>query len=369
MLAHGSYGVVINNTFKNYIQVQEIYTNNIINTNEPIASKLFLNNYQAFNDEIKNYQIISEIDINNNFTFKIIKTSKYKLLTKELKKLDFPINSNLSKNKFINIYEITMIKADISLIDYLKNNKNTLIFKKNFKKQFLNLLNGIKKLHDNKFVHLDLKETNILLYNDNLYLIDFGLSNNINELFFSNNIKLFGHSYVYFPFETKIIYDLYKSFEIKKYNNDFENNNSDSDYNNIKLEYEITNIKGIMKKIKKIDFIELYFDKYYENINTYKYDDKFLLINQVREYIDTLIKKNIILKNNKMDFKECMKYIFQDSINKIDIYSLGIILYNLIKFFPEPDIILNTIPNILHIIPDNRPNIDELIIMIKNSYV
>ena len=72
-------------------------------------------------------------------------------------------------------------------------------------KIFIDVSNGLKFLHDNNLVHLDIKPTNILVDKDTYkaYLIDYGLScvyNNINK-FNCNNQNFVGVTYKYFPAE------------------------------------------------------------------------------------------------------------------------------------------------------------------------
>ena len=58
-----------------------------------------------------------------------------------------------------------------------------------------------------------------------------------------------------------------------------------------------------------------------------------------------------------------MKKIFEEIIFKIDIYSIGIILNNLSNYLPN-----NTqtiIPKLINMSPYNRPDIDNLILMMK----
>ncbi len=58
-----------------------------------------------------------------------------------------------------------------------------------------------------------------------------------------------------------------------------------------------------------------------------------------------------------------MKKIFEEIIFKIDIYSIGIILNNLKKYLPNNT--TEIIPKLLNMSPYNRPDIDNLILMIK----
>jgi serine/threonine protein kinase len=337
----GSYGVIIENSLSDYIKPKQIYYEAISNKDN-IISKLFINKYNDFYNENKNYEIVSQIDPQNIFTYKVIKVSEYKVLLDEFHNFKNIINKKKYHNyEYLNIYEITMIKADISLQDYLKNSNNTIMFKNNFKKQFIKLLEGIKKLHDYNFVHLDLKETNILVSNNNLYLIDFGLSDYTYNIFYSKYMYIFKSMYLYFPFETKIIYNVY---------NEFNN-------------YEQTTVKEILEYINDTNFIDLYFHDYYNIIEEYNNQDENIFKSEIKDFINDLIYKNNILNNNKLDFQLCMKYIFEQIITKIDIYSIGIILYNLEKYLPNKT--KELLPKLIDISPYNRPNIDDLILMMK----
>ena len=350
---NSSYGIIINGSLSNIIKPKIVYDESV-DENKQI-SKLFINNHEDFKTEYYNYTIIKNIDSENKFTYKIIKVSEYKVLLDEYYKLEHIINiKHYEKYDFLNIYEITMIKSEISLNEYLKNSNNTTMFKNNLKNQFIQLLKGIQKLHQHKFVHLDLKEYNILITNNVLYLIDFGFSNYTKKLFYSENIDVFGSMYIYFPFETKIIYNIY--YKINKCNNN----------NNI---IEVTP-KEIIEYINNTDFIELYFNNYYEDLKKYNIDleevldlDQDKIKNQIKDFINNIIYKNSILSNKKIEFQICMKKIFEEIIFKIDIYSIGIILNNLKKYLPNNT--TEIIPKLLNMSPYNRPDIDNLILMIK----
>jgi len=348
-----TYGVIINDSLSDIIKPKIIY-NEIIDENKKI-SKLFINTHEDFKTEYDNYTIIKQIDPENKFTYKIIKVSEYKVLLDEYYKLENIINiKQYEKYDLLNIYEITMIKSETSLNEYLKYSTNTIMFKNKFKKQFIQLLDGIKKLHYNNFVHLDLKEHNILVTNDVLYLIDFGLSNYTHEIFNSKNIFMFGSTYIYFPFETKIIYNIYE--DINKCN---ENKNI------IKI-----TIKKIIQYITNTNFIELFFDNYYCDLKKYNIDLEEILNleldeikKQIIDFINDIICKNSILNNNKIEFQNCMKKIFEEIIFKIDIYSIGIVLHNFKNYLPNTT--KQIIPKLLNMSPYNRPDIDHLILMMK----
>jgi serine/threonine protein kinase len=349
----GSYGIIVDDSLSN------IQKPNIVHyeteTEDKQISKLFINKYYDFKAEYKNYLIISKIDPENKFTYKIIKVSEYKVFLDEYYKIEHIINiKEYEKYDFLNIYEIRMIKSEISLNDYLKNSNNTTMFKNNFKNQFIQLLDGIKKLHQHKFVHLDLKEYNILITNNVLYLIDFGLSNYTKKVFYSKNIDVFGSKYIYFPFETKIIYDIYN--KINKCNGN----------TNI---IEITT-KEIIEYINNTDFIELYFNNYYKDLKKYRIDleevlnlDQDKIKNQIKDFINDIICKHNILSETLLEFQICMKKIFEEIIYKIDIYSIGIILNNLSYYLPNTT--KQIIPKLLNMSPYNRPDIDNLILMMK----
>jgi serine/threonine protein kinase len=352
----GSYGIIVDESLSNITKPNKVYyeTEPEAETENKQISKLFIDKYN-FKTEYKNYLIIKKIDPKNKFTYKMINVSKYKVLLDEYYKLEHIINiKQYEKYDFLNIYEITMIKSEASLNEYLKNSTNTTMFKNNFKNQFIQLLEGIKKLHQHKFVHLDLKEYNILITNNVLYLIDFGFSNYTKELFYSKNIYVFGSTYIYFPFETKIIYDIYN--KINKCNDEI----------NI---IEITT-KEIIEYINNTDFIELYFNDYYKDLKKYIIDleevlnlDQDKIKNQIKDFINDIICKHNILSDTLLEFQICMKKIFEDIIFKIDIYSIGIILNNLSNYLPN-----NTqtiIPKLINMSPYNRPDIDNLILMMK----
>jgi serine/threonine protein kinase len=352
---NSSYGIIVDDSLSNIQKPNIIHYETETETENKQISKLFINKHEDFKTEYYNYKIINNIDPKNKFTYKIIKVSEYKVLLDEYYKLEHIINIKpYEKYDYLNIYEITMIKSETSLNEYLINSDNTTMFKNNFKNQFIQLLEGIKKLHQHKFVHLDLKEYNILVTNDVLYLIDFGFSNYTKKVFYSKYINVFGSKYIYFPFETKIIYDIYNKI------------NKCNDNTNI---IEITT-KEIIEYINNTDFIKLYFNNYYSDLKKYRIDLEEIfnlkldeIKNQIIDFINDIIYKNSILNNKKIEFQKCMKKIFEEIIFKIDIYSIGIVLNNLKKYLPNNTI--EIIQKLLNMSPYNRPDIDNLILMMK----
>ena len=47
---------------------------------------------------------------------------------------------------------------------------------------FITIAKGIQCMHDNGYVHLDIKPDNITIYNNEAKLIDFGLAHNISDI-------------------------------------------------------------------------------------------------------------------------------------------------------------------------------------------
>jgi hypothetical protein len=184
----------------------------------------------SYENELKQMLKIKELDPNGDYTPKLIYANIH--LKKELFSiLDLdPItikecveNKIKSDNYGYIISKHTGVSLE-SKYNYIE--PDTDISKlKNFLKKFNELLEFIKKLYDNNYLHLDIKTNNITVKKEEdnkLYLIDFGRTiEMVTDTDYYNIIDSYlSQQYIMYPFEPKIYINLLKYFKdenIKEY--------------------------------------------------------------------------------------------------------------------------------------------------------
>ena len=172
----------------------------------------------------KNEKIISKISMNNKISKneieigKIIEKSKMKGLRGI--KSSCVIKNGLSLKKINNCSIVknneysSLIKMDFEYINgcILNNYINKINLIDSYKK----CINNLKKLNNLNICHFDIKENNIL-YNkedENLYIIDFGISINMEKLKKNNNYE--DYFYEYNNYEPWCIDILFLNYIINK---------------------------------------------------------------------------------------------------------------------------------------------------------
>lgn len=323
LIGDGSYGCVIQppinkNIKKNYIK----YTDK----NKYDVGKIFKINYKSFHEFnkelqifIKRYKTIKNFDklsIKLKGANSISTINKYDELYECLidnKKYDSSLNNNI-------VYQIIYEYAGTNLHDL---NCKTINFNK-FTNMLYNFFLAFKEYQLAGFCHSDINYGNILISNEKLSLIDFGLEKKLNKIYNKNNYGMLQHKYVFYPPEL-ILYILY--IENKKYTND-------------KLLYYST------KNIINI------FDK-----NSY---GNFDLYTKKKIYEDILDFWNIF-DIKKLDPK------------KIDIYSLGINFYifrKCIKFNNKNELkkYNNLLKNMINMNVTKRFDVDQILKYIVNNF-
>jgi len=178
ILDKGFYGIVIKDGFA---------SNSI--------SKLFISK-QEYKQEIQNHKLISSIDINNDFTIKLLNHSQISFDNINIHKKDFKELKEFTKNK--RIFQITYEYGGCGL-HHIHNDIHL--------SKFIHLIEGVKKLQDNNLIHTDIKLDNIL-FNNKFILIDFGLLK-YKEDFLNHIPYLTNNDIKHFPSEFKI----HSSFE------------------------------------------------------------------------------------------------------------------------------------------------------------
>jgi serine/threonine protein kinase len=257
--------------------------------------------------EKKNHEKIEKIDKKNVFIVKKINNCKI-FLTPEIKSKI--INLNLCELTNDTVYQITYEYGGIDLYN-LFYKKNSILLKSNlfvFLQNFANIFEGLSKINKNNLFHFDIRINNILYdpIKNKFKIIDFGFLNNINKY----NLFL-NHKHPSYPNDINILTSIY-------YGNFYK------DLNLYKLNTNI--LVSILKK--DIAIINLIYEK---DKNPY-FQKILVLINEIYNYFnidiftnfDYTIFEKIYLKQIKLST------IYKDFGNKIDVYMLGLVLYDII---------------------------------------
>lgn len=289
-IGHGSYGCTARPAFectKN--ENKELVKNTI--------TKLF-SNKKDYDDEIQLHLKIANIDKKNKFTIKLI---SYCEIDKGF------INNNIENIERCNIikykdkiYQIIYEDGGIDLDDYfMRPDDNFDSYE--FLKKFIPVFAGIKLLIKNQLCHSDIRFDNILFNGEKIFLIDFGLLLNFNQILSSRLGALKYKSISFFPDELRL-------YLIK--NNDgfnFFNNKLNSD--------EL--LEDIEEHMYDIEHLYDTYPEYFKEIDELnRYIHQKSIINE--EQFD----KNKFKKNKYATFK-----LFGE---KLDIYQLGIVLYQVV---------------------------------------
>lgn len=173
--SYGSFGIILFDENNNVYKLSLLYDNGFIIKNNIIECSMFKNKLYKNNSKnilIANVEIYIFKDLLNKFNL------DYKC-TKILKDCKLEDYIFLSKMK----------KYDINLYDYLKKYN---IY--NFTDIAKELLLGLNVLHQNNFLHGDLKLANIMINypitNPNIVIIDYGGMKTINSIFYNRTCTI-----------------------------------------------------------------------------------------------------------------------------------------------------------------------------------
>ena len=256
----------------------------------------------SFNEEKHSFQNFSDI-IDPTYSFTLEELIFANTSNKEHNEIDVNFlkeqcdvisnTNNLQKAKFINM------EYGGETLDSTRNIDTN---------KLLNFLIGIQKLINYGFVHNDIKGVNILINEEKMSLIDFGLMKHKTQIFRESFHLKF--NYIYYPPEYKIIGFLY-------------------DFVNLNTKY--VDFKYFM--IQK--YLEVYSDtltvylKYYTTKKE-TFNDHTIFLNEYIKLIDSLVTGgfvNIAKSNNQNTLNEFIDNFFD--YTKIDIYSIGVtLIYN-----------------------------------------
>jgi len=367
-IGSGSFGCVVKPAYICHNNKEDNFKN--INT----ITKLFPNE-NNWKEEIYLHNIIqNKIDPNSIFTIKMLDKC---IINPDEKYIEENIENtkNFYKCKLINkdnkIYQIIYEDGGINLEDYIINNSENII---QILYLFINILEGVKKISLNNYIHFDIKNDNILYnyINKKLILIDFGKLTKKDDAYFYDityGKYLKYTKFLFFPPEFNMLY--------YAYNNNFEIQHNDNLYDFINY------IKKIIEKIIQKNFLS----KNLKNKIIYIY-------NKLLEYYN---KSNIVLNLFKSDTYDLNKITTKKEFNlyikditkknsidnidiryKIDVYMVGINLLSLILLslininsINDNNILLEILDLIFKMIdinPFTRISIENVIIEYKKIF-
>lgn len=309
-LAKGNYGCVIKPNLR---------CDGKIGDNKQI-SKFFFKK-RDYLKEKKLHKMIEKIDKKNKYTIKMISSCKVKLTKDIISKIKDFRKCKFTDYKMDKIYQIIYEYGGDDLFILLKNIKEINRFNiYNFLQKFINIFEFIYLLNKKKLIHFDIRTPNIL-YNiekEKINIIDFGVlrtHKNIKKYFtniFNNQV------HPNYPNELNIISkSFYKIFhrDLRKYNlnsNEFVNIIIKNNLYDLKLKYKNNKNRYFKEVLKKIQEIYDYFDK-----------DMYIEFEKDHDFYKKLFKD--IKKNNPNNYEKIY--------GKIDVYTLGIVLLEMLFHF------------------------------------
>ena len=149
-----------------------------------------------------------------------------------------------------------------------------------------NLTSGLVLLEKHRMCHRDIKETNILCKNNLFYFIDVGLALSYDRVYDKDQDYILRYNYCYYPPEFKIYYNMKHS------------------YNNLS---SIDNIEQFIQRDVKLNYVK----------SGIVYDT-----NLIDNAITSILKK--------FSDVDMFKLMMIKNANKIDVFSLGMVLMNLL---------------------------------------
>ena len=303
-IGEGSYGCVL----RPYVRC------NGTTGNDKFISKFFFRK-SSYDKELKIQNRVSEIGFDKKgFTIKMKSFCKINLNKK-------PKIKQISRNSCgiydKEVYQIVFEYGGTDLREMFKKDETkiklrTMDLRKLFKKMD-NIFKGLCELDRLNLVHFDIRPDNIL-YNfekDKFFIIDFGLMKNMDEIYSKYNIQSFYEEpHKSYPNELNIL--------------GYLNEDLMSEIGNNRVNSKIFLI-SLMNKLESFD-------------NSSKNQEHIRKIMEIRDYIanDLTDKFEETLKIIKKDFKRNMSdkslnefvgNICDDIKNKIDVYMLGLLLY------------------------------------------
>ena len=191
IIGKGVYGCVVQPPIKSNIKETYIEYNDIKRND---VGKLFKNsttNREDFMAELDNIELTNLFDPNGVFT---VKTKGANVLKSE--NIDSQIRNCLDVYHNENVYQIILENGGVPL-EQMKN--RSLSFQK-FVKLMKTFIDGFTKMQEFGLCHRDIKPDNILITDDKISLIDFGVSDELRNVYSIKSRRVLSHiSQIYPP--------------------------------------------------------------------------------------------------------------------------------------------------------------------------
>ena len=251
---------------------------------------------------------IESFDNSSAFTNPLIHTCK----VSKKKIIENDMNKECKHAKMNKNYEQLIYKyKGVDYAHFLRNVKYEL-FEKKIVNYMINLFKSVKILQKNDFLHLDIKPENILISenNDRLLLIDFGLARPFNDIYdVQKSHYLLEYDYHIYPPE-------FKSF----------------------LAIKSLRKNAVMSTIEKSSprYFSIWKKKIFKHMNNW-----YAGYQHIENYLDEIgvffpdldcehgrffTDLELLMTQKKMDHASCFCDIFNGLVNKIDVFSIGIVL-------------------------------------------
>lgn len=284
LIGSGSYGcIVIPPINDNIIEIKKKYKNK----NKDDIGKIFKKTVNGRKEAIKEFKQYIDSASNIKNYCKIVPKIKGYTIHSDVN------NNNIEKcinNSFSdeNIYQLIYENAGFSFYDYPKGKltyKKIINMLKVFLKDFYYYVEAGK-------IHSDINYGNIMIKDDKILLIDFGLEKNKDNIFDRNKgLKYFKYKYIFYPPEFRLLYFKKLKNNIQTINYGFSNLKDLIKYYN----FDIMTKKYILKEIHdlinnfNVDYKK--FDIYALGVNLFLIRDKILFVNDEIDKFNYLIKK------------------------------------------------------------------------------
>ena len=329
--------------------------------------------FDSYENELKQIIKIKDLDPKGDYTPQLIYANVFTTenLLESIKTNESLYNCAQDKIKIKNFGYIISKHTGVSLeFKYEKLNLLITDFRelKKFLIKFNELLQFIKILYDNNYLHLDIKLDNITVKkeeDDKLYLIDFGRIKKIDENSIYSIIKTYlSGEHEMYSFEPKIYFNLYqiyalnskyfndiindvnKNFDkliepyifpkdnflhlilIKVFQTDFEKEKAKNEEEEKQLFYSIKTKLGFNCKDK---------NKCIDIDHYIKYRQKEYFINYLKNRKDELLKDNYRKFAYGCPGNTILNHLFYPIIKKYDMYCMGVVLAEIVLFYHDFD--------------------------------
>ena len=337
VISSGSYGCVLHPPVtKDIIQDIVPYTDK----NKEDVSKIFKGKKKEFTNELNFLKKIARIDPKNEFTTKFKGANEVKNT--------FLNNDNENKTN-IGKPSVCLGKKKNSyfqiILEYggvpVHIHKEKLDYKK-FLQLFRKFLKGMTNLQRQNIVHRDIKPPNVLINNNKISLIDFGLSIDARDVYKETSMNILSYKqYIFYPPEFFIAAIIFQNKTL------FEENGE-------KMKYHLKRILYYMEQ-------EDYFNR-----EDYNHNKQFLTFTMkgIQEFAESIIHN---------EYSKLTDIFTDDIALKSDVYSIAhiiVVFHNLIdyKSNDQKQFVEEIFTNCINTNPYNRISMKDLFEKVSKEY-